>query len=111
MRFHKAELFLFLLMLLVGIGGLFSWAAFSAVTGGVVVGGVDTAANFAFMGAVLSALSVDMRISAGFSDHDPKPARARHLQRMTESLSVRSQSLEHAAVHRRPDRNVQSALF
>jgi hypothetical protein len=28
MRFHKAELFLFLLMLLVGIGGLFSWAAF-----------------------------------------------------------------------------------
>jgi two-component system cell cycle response regulator len=98
MRFHKAELFLFLLMLLVGIGGLFSWAAFSAVTGGVVVGGVETAANFAFMGAVLSALSVVCGSLLVFPIMTRSLRERGTLQRMTESLSVRSQSLEHAAV-------------
>ena len=58
MRFHKAELFFFLLMGLVGLGGGFAWAAFSAATNGVVVGGSETAARFAFMGAVLAGLSV-----------------------------------------------------
>jgi len=98
MRFHKAELFFFLLIALVVIGGLFSWAAFSAATGGVVVGGVQTAARFAFMSAVLVALSavcgcllVYPIMSCGLRERGK-------LQKMTESLSVRSLSLEHAAV-------------
>jgi two-component system cell cycle response regulator len=85
-------------MLLVGFGGVLAWAAFSAATGGVVVGGVETAANFAFMGAVLMRVVCGLRISADFSDHVPKLRERGTLQRMTESLSVRSQSLEHAAV-------------
>jgi len=98
MRFHKAELFLFLLMLLIGIGGIFSWAAFSAATGGIVVGGVETAANFAFMGAVLSALAVVCGSLLVFPIMTRSLRERGTLQRMTESLSVRSQSLEHAAV-------------
>ncbi|MEM5493926.1 GGDEF domain-containing protein [Hoeflea sp. AS16] len=98
MRFHKVELFFLLLIVLVAIGGLFSWAAFSAATGGLVVGGVETAARFALMSAVLAALSV----VCGFLLVLPIMSRSLRergkLQRMTESLSVRSLSLEHAAV-------------
>lgn len=98
MRFHKAELFFFLLIVLVGVGGAFGWAAFSAATGGVVIGGVETAARFAFMSMVLSVLSavcglllVYPIMARGLREHGT-------LQKMTESLSVRSLSLEHAAV-------------
>jgi len=98
MRFHKAELFFFLLMVLVVVGGVFSLAAFSAATGGFVVGGIETAANFAFMGAVLAGLST----VCGFLLVYPIMARGLRergkLQKMTESLSVRSLNLEHAAV-------------
>ena len=98
MRFHKAELFFFLLIALVAIGGIFSWAAYSAATGGLVIGGIETAANFAFMGAVLAALSsvcgcvlIYPLMSRGLRERGK-------LERMTETLSVRSLSLEHAAV-------------
>jgi two-component system cell cycle response regulator len=98
MRFHKAELFFILLIGLVGIGGAFAWAAFSAASGGVIVGGVETAASFALMSAVLSGLSIICAVTLVF----PLMARGLReqgkLRKMTESLSVRSQSLEHAAV-------------
>lgn len=98
MRFHKAELFFLLLTVLVAIGGIFSWAAYSAATGGAVVGGVETAASFAFMSAVLAALAV----ACGFLLVLPIMSRSLRergqFQRMTESLSVRSLTLEHAAV-------------
>jgi len=98
MRFHKAELFFFLLMVLVVVGGVFSLAGYSAATGGFVVGGIETAANFAFMGAVLAGLSA----VCGFLLVYPIMSRGLRergkLEKMTESLSVRSLSLEHAAV-------------
>ncbi|PHR25674.1 MAG: GGDEF domain-containing protein [Hoeflea sp.] len=98
MRFHKAELFFFLLMVLVVVSGLFSFAGYSAATGGFVVGGIETAANFAFMGSVMAGLSA----VCGFMLVYPIMSRGLRergkLQKMTESLSVRSLSLEHAAV-------------
>ncbi|OCW55704.1 GGDEF domain-containing protein [Hoeflea olei] len=98
MRFHKAELFFFLLMGLVGLGGAFSWLAYSAATGGAVVGGVDTAGKFAFMAAVLAALSVVCGLFLIFPIMSRGLRERGKLQKMTESLSIRSQSLEHAAV-------------
>ncbi|MDF1608444.1 GGDEF domain-containing protein [Hoeflea sp. YIM 152468] len=98
MRFHKVELFFFLLIALAGFGGLFAWAAYSAASGGLVVGGGDAAAKFAMMSAVLTGLSVVCgatlvlpTLSRGLSERGT-------LEKMTESLSVRSLSLEHAAV-------------
>jgi len=98
MRFHKAELFFFLLIILVGISGIFAWAAFSAATGGLVVGGVETAAEFAFMGAVMAALSAACGCLLVFPIMSRGLRERGKLERMTESLSVRSLSLEHAAV-------------
>ncbi len=98
MRFHKAELFFFLLILLVGASGIFSWAASSAATGGVIIGGVETAARFAFMGAVLAGLSAICGCLLVFPIMSRGLRERGKLQRMTESLSVRSLSLEHAAV-------------
>ena len=98
MRFHKAELFFLLLTVLVAIGGLFSWAAYSAATGGVVVGGVETAASFAFMSAVLAALSVACGCLLVMPIMSRSLRERGKFQRMTESLSVRSLTLEHAAV-------------
>ncbi|MBC7281189.1 GGDEF domain-containing protein [Hoeflea sp.] len=98
MRFHKAELFFFLLMGLVGLGGGFAWAAYSAATGGFVVGGLETAARFAFMSAVLAALSVVCGVCLIYPIMSRGLRERGKLQKMTESLSVRSQSLEHAAV-------------
>ncbi|MDP2121335.1 MAG: GGDEF domain-containing protein [Hoeflea sp.] len=98
MRFHKAELFFFLLMGLVALGGGFAWAAYSAAIGGFVVGGIETAANFAFMGAVLAGLSVVCGVFLIYPIMSRGLRERGKLQKMTESLSVRSQSLEHAAV-------------
>lgn len=98
MRFHKAEIFFFLLIGLVGFGGAFAWAAFSAATNGVVVGGVETASHFAFMSAVLAGLSVVCGVTLIFPIMSSGLRERGKLQKMTESLSVRSQSLEHAAV-------------
>ena len=98
MRFHKAELFFFLLIVLVAIGGIFSWAAFSAATGGVVVGGVETAARFAFMSTVLAALAVACGCLLVLPIMSRSLRERGKFQRMTESLSVRSLTLEHAAV-------------
>ena len=98
MRFHKAELFFFLLICLVGLGGIFSWAAFSAATGGFVVGGIETAMKFSFMGAVLALLAVVCGLLLVFPILSRGLRERGQLQKMTESLSVRSLSLEHAAV-------------
>ncbi|MBU2487441.1 MAG: GGDEF domain-containing protein [Alphaproteobacteria bacterium] len=98
MRFHKAELFFLLLTVLVAIGGLSSWAAFSAATGGVVVGGVETAARFAFMSTVLAALAVACGCLLVLPIMSRSLRERGKFQRMTESLSVRSLTLEHAAV-------------
>jgi len=98
MRFHKAELFFFLLMFLVGISGVFALAAFSAATGGIVVGGKETAANFSFMAAVLAGLSVVCGCLLVYPIMSRGLRERGKLQKMTETLSVRSLTLEHAAV-------------
>ncbi len=98
MRFHKAELFFFLLVGFIGLGGALAWAAFSAATNGYVVGGIESAARLSFMSAVLAALSVICGLflifpimSRGFRERG-------QLEKMTESLTVQSLTLEHAAV-------------
>jgi two-component system cell cycle response regulator len=98
MRFHKAELFFFLLMFLVGVSGAFALAAFSAATGGFMVGGLETAANFSFMAAVLSGLSAVCGCLLVYPIMSRGVRERGKLQKMTESLSVRSLTLEHAAV-------------
>ena len=98
MRFHKAELFFFLLIGLVGIGGAFAWSAFSAATNGYVTGGIESAARFSFMSAVLAGLSVICGLFLIF----PIMSRGLHergqLEKMTKSLTDRSVTLEQAAV-------------
>lgn len=98
MRFHKAELFFFLLMFLVGVSGVFSLAAFSAATGGFMVGGKETAASFSFMAAVLAGLSAVCGCLLVYPIMSRGLRERGKLQKMTESLSVRSLTLEHAAV-------------
>lgn len=98
MRFHKVELFLFLLIILVGIGGILALAAYSAAAGGFVVGGVNAAAKFAAMSAVLAGLSVVCGAMLVFPTMIRSLSERGQLQKMTESLSVRSLTLEHAAV-------------
>ncbi|WP_420408835.1 GGDEF domain-containing protein [Hoeflea sp.] len=98
MRFHKAELFFVLLIGLVGVGGAFAWAAFSAISGGIIVGGPEAAAEFAFMSAVLAALAVICALTLVLPIMSSGLRERGQLKRMTESLSVRSQSLEHAAI-------------
>lgn len=98
MRFHKVEIFFFLLIVLVGVGGLFAWAAYSAAVGGLVIGGAETAAKFAMMSAVLAGLSVVCGAMLVFPTLSRGLSERGTLQKMTESLSVRSLSLEHAAV-------------
>lgn len=98
MRFHKAELFFFMLMVLVVASGVFSLAAFSAATGGTVVGGIKSAANFAFMAAVLAGLSAVCGFLLVYPIMSSSLRERGKLQKMTESLSVRSLNLEHAAV-------------
>lgn len=98
MRFHKAELFFFLLMFLVGVSGVFSLAAFSAATGGFIVGGVESAAKFSFMAAVLAGLSAVCGCLLVYPIMSRGLRERGKLQKMTETLSVRSLTLEHAAV-------------
>ena len=98
MRFHKAEIFFFLLTVFVVVSGAFSWAAYSAATGGMIVGGIETAARFAFMASILSILSVVCGSFLVFPIMSGSLRERGQLQKMTESLSVRSISLEHAAV-------------
>ena len=98
MRFHKAELFFFLLIGLVGLAGAFAWAAFSAATNGNIAGGIQSAADFSFMSSVLAGLSVICGLFLIF----PIMSRGLHergqLEKMTKSLTDRSVTLEHAAV-------------
>ncbi|MCY0094360.1 GGDEF domain-containing protein [Hoeflea ulvae] len=98
MRYHKAELFFFLLMGFVGLGGVFSWAAFSAASGGVVIGGIATSASFAFMALVLAIVSLACGLFLIYPVMSRSLRERGKFQEMTESLSVRSLSLEHAAV-------------
>lgn len=98
MRFQRTQLFFFLLMILVFFAGVAAWAAWSAASGGGVVGGTGNAVDFAFMSMVISGLALACGLllilptmSRGLKEHGK-------LQLMTESLSMRSQTLEYAAV-------------
>lgn len=98
MRFHKAQIYFFLLMTLVMLGCASAWMAWAEVSG---LAARDAAAlpaqNYAFLSMVLTGLGV----VCGALLIYPTIARAAveqgNLRRMTETLSVRSQSLEHAA--------------
>ena len=98
MRIHKAEVFFFLLICFIGLGGAFAWAAFSAATNGYIVGGIQSAVRFSFMSGVLAALSVICGLFLIF----PIMSRGLHergrLEKMTQSLTLQSLTLEHAAV-------------
>lgn len=99
MRFHKAQIYFFLLMALVILGCASAWMAWGETS---ALAARDAAAlpaqNYAFLSMVLTGLGV---IGGALLIY-PTIARAAveqgNLRRMTETLSVRSQTLEHAAV-------------
>ncbi|PWV99145.1 diguanylate cyclase (GGDEF)-like protein [Hoeflea marina] len=97
--FHKAEIFLFFLMLLIGLAGASSWAAWSmAIGGGDVTGGAHTVGQFTFLAMVLSGLAFTCSLLLILPTLSRGLREQGKLQRMTETLSMRSQTLEHAAV-------------
>lgn len=97
MRFHRAEIYFFLMLVMLGLGGASAWAAWSAL-GGTLEGGAPTAEKFAFMGMVLTGLSGTLGLLLIFPLLSSGVRERGKLQKMTESLSVRSQTLEQAAV-------------
>lgn len=97
MRFHRAEIYFFLMLVMLGLGGASSWAAWS-VLGGTLEGGIPSAEKFAFMGMVLAGLAGTMGLLLIFPLLSSGVRERGKLQKMTESLSVRSQNLEQAAV-------------
>lgn len=98
-RFHKAEIFLFFLMLLIGFSGVSSWAAWSVATdAGDLAGGADTVGQFSFLAMVLSGLSFTCGLLLMLPTLSRGLREQSKLQRMTETLSMRSKTLEHAAV-------------
>lgn len=94
LRVHKAEWFFFLLMMLVLVAGCCSWAAHQ---GSLLPGNRASVGNFSFLGATFSGLAA----VCGFFLVYPVLRRGLReqgeLKKMTESLSVRSQTLEQAA--------------
>lgn len=98
-RFHKAEIFLFFLMLLVGLAGVSSWAAWSLATGGGdLSGGSNAGGKFALFSMVLSGLAFTCGLLLILPTLSRGLREQGKLQRMTETLSMRSKTLEHAAV-------------
>lgn len=101
MRFHKAELFFFLLVALIAVTGVCSWLGFRSIAFSVSDGAaLDAAtiyrytflsATFAGLATVCSVFLVYPVLWRGLRDQG-------ELLRMTASLSARSQTLEHAAV-------------
>lgn len=99
MRFHKAQIYFFLLMTLVMLGCASAWMAWDETAGlAAREAAALPAQNYAFLSMVLTGLGV----VCGALLIYPTIARAAveqgNLRRMTETLSVRSQTLEHAAV-------------
>ena len=99
MRFHKAQIYFFLLMTLVMLGCASAWMAWAETSALAAREAVALPAqNYAFLAMVLTGLGV----VCGALLIYPTIARAAveqgNLRRMTETLSVRSQTLEHAAV-------------
>lgn len=101
MRLHKAELFFFLLIILVGLTGFFSWTAFrmldshlqtgSTTTFGVLYNQLLASAIFAGLAIVCGVFLVYPMIWRGLREQG-------ELRKMTASLSARSKTLEYAAV-------------
>ncbi|MGN6551281.1 MAG: GGDEF domain-containing protein [Pararhizobium sp.] len=94
MRLHKAEWFVFLLMALVLLAGGFAWTAYE---GALSPGNRVSVGNFSFLGAAFSGLAAVCGLFLVYPVLRRGLREQGELRRMTESLSVRSQSLEQAA--------------
>jgi diguanylate cyclase (GGDEF) domain len=99
MRFHKAQIYFFLLMALVVTGALSAWMAWASASG---LAASDVAAfptqQYAFLSMVMTGLGVVCGALLIYPTIARAAAEQGKLRMMTESLSVRSQTLEHAAV-------------
>ncbi|HET7412904.1 MAG TPA: GGDEF domain-containing protein [Pararhizobium sp.] len=101
MRLHKAELFFLLLMILVGLSGVFGFVAHQnavRLMGAEGRIGLNVVRSFSFMGATFSGLAAVCGLFLVYPVIRRGLREQGELQRMTESLSVRSQTLEQAAL-------------
>lgn len=94
MRLHKAEWFFFLLMVLVALAGCFAWVAHEAA---LYLDGAGRIRSFSFLAAAFSGLAVFCGVFLVYPVLRRGLREQGELRRMTESLSVRSQTLEQAA--------------
>jgi two-component system, cell cycle response regulator len=101
MRLHKAELFFFLLVLLIGLTGFFSWSGFrhaeDAISRGDVMA-LDAIHRYAYLSSFFAGLSIACGVLLVYPMIWRGLREQGELRRMTASLSARSQTLEYAAV-------------
>lgn len=97
MRFHKAQLYFFLLMGLVAAAGASAWAAWDAVVSLEATGRMGVIEQYAFLSMVLTGLAGICGALLIYPTISVVAAEQGKLRQMTESLSVRSETLEHAA--------------
>ncbi len=99
MRFHKAEIFFGFMMALVAFGGASSWAAWQAVVNpDVIVGGAEASGRFAFLSMTFAGLAFTCGLLLILPSLSLGLRERGKFKQMTETLSVRSKTLEHAAV-------------
>lgn len=101
MRLHKAEIFFFLLVALIGLNGFFSWTGFrmvDAFPGGAATPLLNAIYRYTFLSAVFAGLSIVCGVFLVYPMIWRGLREQGELRRMTASLSARSQTLEYAAV-------------
>lgn len=101
MRFHKAELFFFLLVALIAVTGVCSWLGFRSIAVPLSdARPLDLAPiyRFTFLSATFAGLAIVCSVFLVYPVLWRGLREQGELLRMTASLSARSQTLEHAAV-------------
>ncbi|MBW3095877.1 GGDEF domain-containing protein [Pseudohoeflea coraliihabitans] len=99
MHFHKSEIYFFLLLLLIGLAGVSAYSAWATAADLVRVDPrLDPILRFSYFSMVISGLSVACGVLLIYPALKVGVAEQGKLRRMTESLSERSETLEHAAV-------------
>lgn len=101
MRLHKAEIFFFLLVLLIGLTGYFCWSVFSVIDlhlAQQTEADIEAIYRSSFLGMVFSGLSIVCGVFLVYPMIWRGLREQGELRRMTATLSLRSQTLEYAAV-------------
>jgi len=99
MRFHKTELYFFLLLALIGFAGLSSYFAWHNAIGlSIIDKNVLPILQYSYLSMVLTGLGIACGMLLIYPTIKIGVIERSHLREMTASLSQRSETLEHAAV-------------